>query len=162
MATTTYVTLAQLEAIMAAPRLVDCLDDDESGSLSPAEEALATDPDYGTIARAASVADGYLALGGYSVPLAGDEVTPAMRHHVAFLAAHYSASRRPQYRDAQGRAPYHAEAAAALEFFKALRDREQTAVGGPDASSARSLVTHSMRHGERVTSPRNPHRSRRL
>lgn len=161
MATTSYITLAQLEGTMSDPNLVACLDDDGSGSLSPTEEALATDPDYGVIARASSVADGYLVLAGYAVPLTGDAITPAMRHHVAFLAAHYAAKRRPEYRDQQGRAPYWAEAAAAIEFFKELRDHQQVQAGAPGEGAVTPFVTHSRRHGERVTSDRNPHRSRR-
>lgn len=161
MTTTAYITLAQLEDAMSDPNLVACLDDDGSGSLSPTEEALATDPDSGAIARASSIADGYLALAGYSIPLTGDAITPAMRHHVAFLAAHFCAKRRPEYRDQQGRAPYWSEAAEAREFFKELRDHGAVQDGGPGESTVTPFVTHSRRHGERVTSDRNPHRSRR-
>ncbi len=161
MATTTYITYAQLAAIMASPPLVDCIDDNGDGSASASEQLLVTDADYGTIPRASSVMDGYLALAGYTIPLTGDAVTPAMRHHVAFLAAHYTAKRRPEFRDAQGRAPYWQEAAAAEAFGEAMRDAGLVQAGGPTESTATSFVTHARRHGEAVTSTRNPHRSRR-
>lgn len=161
MATTTYITYAQLAALMAEPSLVACIDDDGNGSASGAEQLFVTDADYGTIPRASSVMDGYLALAGYTIPLSADQVTPAMRHHVGFLAAHYTAKRRPEFRDAQGRAPYWQEAAAAEAFGESLRDRQIAQAGGPTESTATGFVTHARRSGEPVTSARNPHRSRR-
>lgn len=162
MATTAYVTYDQLAAVMASPSLVACVDDDGDGSASDAEKLVVTDPDYGSIPRASSVMDGYLALAGYAIPLAGDLVTPAMRHHVGFLAAHYTAKRRPEFRDGQGRFPYWQEAAAAEEFGKSLRDQRNAQAGGPAQAAASPFVTHARRGGEAVPSARNPHRTRRL
>lgn len=166
MATTTYLSLAQLQAVMAAPRLVDCLDDDEDGSLSDAEQALATDTDTGLIFRAGALADSYLMGAGYSLPLAGGQVSPIMRHHVAMVSAHYAAQRRPGLRDAQGRAPYWQEHAAALAFFELVRDGKVTLDGAPSAPSIQGVagagfVTHGNRGGQRVPSTANPHRQRR-
>lgn len=163
MATTTYLSLAQLQAVMAAPRLVDCLDDDENGSLSEAEQALATDPDTGLIFRAGALADSYLQGAGYTIPVTG--ISPIMRHHVAMVAAHYAAQRRPALRDAQGRAPYWQEHAAALAFFELVRDGRVTLDGAPAAPSIQGasggFVTHGNRGGQRVTSTSNPYRQRR-
>lgn len=165
MPTTDYLTLSQLQAIMASPRLVDCLDDDGDGSLSVSEQALATDPDTGVILRAGALADGYVAAGGYGVPLTAAQVTPALRHHVGMIAAHYAAQRRPQYRDAQGRAPYWQEAAAAVAFLELVRDGKVVLDGSPTASLGSGVtgafVTHGNRGGETVTSTAVPYRQRR-
>lgn len=165
MATTTYLSLAQLGAVMASPRLVDCLDDDEDGSLSVGEEALATDTDTGVIYRAGAVCDGYLAAGGYSIPLSGTAITPALRHHVGMVAAHFAAARRPAYRDQLGRAPYWQEYAQALKFFETVRDGTISLEGAPTATlgsgSAGAFVTHGNRGGQAVTSTANPYRQRR-
>lgn len=165
MATTTYLTLAQLEAIMAAPRLVDCLDDDGDGSLDAGEEALATDTDTGVIYRAGAVADGYLAAGGYSIPLGASQITPALRHHVGMVAAHLAAQRRPQFRDQQGRAPYWQEQTEARAFFEAVRDGKVSLDGSPASQLGSGVtgafVTHGNRGGQAVTSTANPYRQRR-
>lgn len=166
MSTTAYLTLAQLQAMMAEPRLEDCLDDNGDGSLSGAEEALATDTDTGVIYRAGAEADAYLASGGYTIPLTSGQITPALRHHVGMLAAHRAAQRRPQFRDAQGRAPYWQEAAEARAFFVLVRDGKVSLAGAPSASlptdgTGGAFVTHARRGGERVTSAANPYRQRR-
>ena len=158
---TTYITYAQLSALMADPSLVACIDDDGDCTAEASEQLFVADADYGSIPRASSIMDGYLALAGYTIPLTSAEVTPVMRHHVGFLAAHYTAKRRPEFRDGQGRAPYWQEAAAALAFGESLRDRQITQAGGPSQSTATGFVTHARRSGEPVTSARNPHRSRR-
>lgn len=168
MSTTAYLTLSQLQAIMASPRLVDCLDDDSDGTLSDAEQALATDTDTGLIFRAGALADGYLMGAGYPIPLSGTQITPILRHHVGMVAAHYAAQRRPAYRDAQGRAPYWQEHAAAVAFFELVRDGKVALDGAPTPGSANPVgegasvfVTHGNRGGQRVTSAANPYRQRR-
>lgn len=167
MATTDYgLTIAVMQSLMASPRLVDVIDDDGDGSLSAGEQALVTDPSTGAAYRAGSVADSYLGQ-RYSIPLTGTQVTPALRHHVGMLCAHYLARRRPKYRNAAGQAPYHEEAEEALAYFVLLRDG-QVALDPADTNAADAsanatpFVTHARRRGERVTSETNPHRTRRL
>lgn len=166
MATTDYgLTIAVMQKLMASPRLVDVIDDDGDGSLSADEQALVTDTSTGAAYRAGSVADSYLGQ-RYAIPLTGTQVTPALAHHVGMLCAHYLARRRPQYRDAEGRAPYAAEADEALAYFALLRDGrvalDPADTDAADASAnASPYVTHAKRRGERVTSTTNPYRTRR-
>lgn len=110
-----YVTESELEARMSTPRLVDCTDDDKDGVPDPAIVTV-------VIQDASSIMDGFFMNAGYPVPLEGGLVTPAVKHHTGFLAAHYAAKRRPQYRNAQGEAPYWKERDEAFAWGKLVAD----------------------------------------
>lgn len=142
-----YVTQHELEVRMCEVRLVDCTDDDADGA-----------PDLDVVAAvvddASGIADGYLQTAGYAVPLGAP--TPALRHHVASIAAHFAASRRQEYRDARGAAPYRTEYADALAWLEKVaagkilleaRAPDAGHAGGPsiDEASPSGMVLHSYR-----------------
>ena len=104
-----YVTQEQLELYMGTPTLAQCCDDTTEGT---ADADVVAD----VIARASGILDGYLQTAGYTVPRTGAGITVALRHHTSGVAAHLAARRRPEYRDAQGQAPYRQDYADALAW----------------------------------------------
>lgn len=109
-----YVTEEQLERLMYEARLVDCTDDDGDGT---SDAAVVTDG----IERASAYLDDAAVAAGYEVPLSATNLTPLVREHVGWIAAHLFARRRQQFRDAQGRSPYYQEFAAAMAWLKDVR-----------------------------------------
>jgi phage gp36-like protein len=109
-----YVTQAELETLMYSARLVDCADDDGNGT---SDAAVVTD----ILARASAFLDDAAVAAGYTLPLSATGLTPLVREHIGWIAAHLAARRRPQYRDAQGHAPYYQEHLAALAWLKDVR-----------------------------------------
>lgn len=51
---------------------------------------------------------------GLTPPLSADLVTDVLKRRVALIAANLATPRVPEFRDDQGRGPYHVEAAAAI------------------------------------------------
>ncbi len=112
-----YVTQEQLELYMGTPTLAQCCDDTTEGT---ADADVVAD----VIARAAGLMDGYLQTAGYTVPRTGAGITAALRHHTSGVAAHLAARRRPEYRDAQGQAPYRQDYTDALAWGQKVADRK--------------------------------------
>lgn len=151
-----YLTSAQLAALMYDARLVDCTDDDGDDAADP---AIVSD----VIERASGVMDGYFQAAGLDVPLTGDAITAAVRHHTGFVAAHYAAQRRPQFRDAQGNAPYRAEYLDAIAWAKDVAARRILLVGqdtaeGGGGEEGGGMVLHAFR--AQVAAPRGPRKMR--
>lgn len=62
--------------------------------------------------------------------LTSDSITAAMRRRVAVAASHFAAMRRPQYRDSDGRSPYHADFALVEAELASWSDRGREASNG--------------------------------
>lgn len=140
-----YITQSELEARMYDVRLADCCDDTTSGTADA--EIVET-----LIEDASGVADGYLQTAGYTVPRA--TATVALKHHVAWIAAHFAASRRQQYRDQRGVAPYRQEYTDALAWLQRVADRktllegqdpEGLASANADSGGGGGMVLHAYR-----------------
>lgn len=153
-----YITQAELEARMYGLRLADCCDDTVEGT---ADTGIVET----VIADACGVADGYLQMAGYTVPRI--TATVALKHHVAFIAAHFAASRRQQYRDARGVAPYRTEYSDALAWLQRIADRqtflegqdpEGLASAAADSGGGGGMVMHSYRNQQ--PAPRGARRMR--
>lgn len=141
-----YVTDAELAAIMYGVSLVQCTDDDNDTVADATVVAQLH-------ASASGIADGYLQTAGYAVPVTP---TAALKHHVAFIEAHFAASRRQKFRNAQGVAPYRTEyldAIAWLEKIAAgdirLEGQEPTAASSSSESGTGGKVMHAYR-GQRA------------
>ena len=104
------ITEAQWGVDIGAARLVDMLDDDSSSATDAANVTAILDQASDFVQEFATQA---------GVTLAAADLTAAMRRRVSVIAAHYAAQRRPQYRDANGRAPYFAEYTQAVAELKA-------------------------------------------
>lgn len=108
--TVALITEAQLGLALTAARLVDLLDDDASGGTDAAAVAE-------VIAQASDFVQEYATQAG--VTLAAATLTASMRRRVCIVAVYYAAVRRPQYRDAQGHAPYYQEFLQVVAELKA-------------------------------------------
>jgi phage gp36-like protein len=151
-----YLSSAQLAALMYSARLVDCTDDDGNGVADP---AIVAD----VIERASGVMDGYFQASGLAVPLTGTAITAAVRHHVGFVAAHFAAQRKPEYRDAQGFAPYRQEYVDALAWGDKIASRKMLLEGvdvaaGGGGDEGGGMVLHAFRG--QVAAPRGPRKMR--
>lgn len=149
-----YVTQEQLELYMGTPTLAQCCDDTTEGT---ADADVVAD----VIARASGILDGYLQTAGYTVPRTGAGITVALRHHTSGVAAHLAARRRPEYRDAQGQAPYRQDYADALAWGQKVADRKirlegdepEGATGPALADQPGGMVLHSFRAQARPPAP---------
>jgi phage gp36-like protein len=149
-----YATQAQLELWMAAPSLAQCCDDTTEGT---ADAAVVTD----VLDRAAGLMDGFLQTAGYTVPRTGAGVTVALRHWCCAIAAHLAAQRRPEFRDAQGVAPYRQAWLDAMAWLQKVADRairlegdEPEGAGGASlADRPGGMVLHSYRAQARPPAP---------
>lgn len=107
------ITAADFDRIITAARVVDLCDDDGDGT---ADAAVVSD----VLAQASDLAQEYARRAGVTLTA---PCTASMARRVAMIAAHYAAQRRPQYRDAQGRAPYAQEYDAAVKELTAWAQR---------------------------------------
>lgn len=149
-----YATTEQLRLYMSDPPLTACADDDSSGS--PDADVVAD-----VLDRASGILDGYLQTAGYSVPLSGASVTAALRHWTCAVAAHLVAKRRPEYRDAQGVAPYRSDWNDAMAWAQKVADgkiqlegTDTVGGGGPsEADTPGGMVLHAFRDQRRPPAP---------
>lgn len=149
-----YATQAQLALYMSEPPLTACADDDESGA---SDGAVVTD----VLDRASGILDGFLQTAGYSVPLTGPAVTAALRHWTCAVAAHLVAKRRPEFRDAQGNAPYRSDWLDAMAWAQKVADgklqlegTDSVGGGGPsEADTPGGMVLHAWRDQRRPPAP---------
>lgn len=137
-----HLTADELAALMYAERLADCCDDDADGTADPLIVAAVID-------AASSVGDGYAATAGLPVPLAGAYITAAVKHHSGFIAAHFAAQRRPEFREQSGFAPYRQEYLDAIAWWEKVAARKilltgaDTAAGSAAAVEGGGMVLHS-------------------
>jgi hypothetical protein len=90
-----YITAAEWSMFVGAAIIADITDGDHDVSLAYRNAA-------------SGVVDEYAVSAGLSVPLGAEHLTYAMKRRVAMVAAHMCASdRKPKYRNAQGRGPFH-------------------------------------------------------
>lgn len=90
-----YITDAAWRGFMGATIVSDLTEDDADVSLN-----------FRSVAS--GIVDEFATTAGLTLPLGGAHLTYAMKRRVAIIAAHLCASdRKPEYRDAQGRGPYH-------------------------------------------------------
>lgn len=108
------ITQTQWETVLGAARVVDLCDDDADGT---ADAAVVT----AVLEEASDFVQEFAVAAGTT--LTSGDLTAAMRRRVAMVAAHYAGSRRQEFRDAQGKAPYAAEYAEARAELKAWADR---------------------------------------
>lgn len=128
-----YITHAEWESFVDAAVVSDLTGDDAAVSL--------------LFRNAASgILDEHAVSEGLTLPLAAAHLTHAMKRRVALVAAHLCASdRKPEYRNTQGRGPYHDQYDRALdelaEWVKGVRSMPNDAAvvreGHSSVSNAR-------------------------
>lgn len=107
-----------LETIATGARLVDLTDDDGDDTADAAPIAAA-------IAAAHARLNGAARKAGHTLPLDESQVSADAKLLIGWYALGFLGKRRPEYRDAQGRAPYHVELAEAEAFLKRLASGEE-------------------------------------
>lgn len=112
------LTQAFLETIATGARLVDLTDDDGDGDADTA-------PITAAIAAAHARLNGAARKAGHTLPLDESQVSDDAKLLIGWYALGFLGKRRPEYRDAQGRAPYHVELAEAEAFLKRLASGEE-------------------------------------
>lgn len=148
-----YADPSQLELYMGEPSLAQCTDDDHLDAPVTPTAAVVTD----VLERASGILDGYLQTAGYTVPVTGALVTPALRHHTAAVAAHFAARRRSELRDNQGVAPYRTDYLDAIAWGQKIAEGKITLEGtapdggtGPaEADTGGGMVLHAYRGQQR-------------
>lgn len=135
------ITAAQLEATITAARVVDLCDDDGDGVADPATVSEVIEQASDTVQEYAVEVGDALTVG---------TMTAAMRRRVAIIAAHYAGSRRPEFRDANGAAPYLAEYKVAIAELEAWAKRTRDiSSGAPEDEDAVLCVTNASRRWQR-------------
>lgn len=124
---TAYIDAAYMATIVGQANVDRYFCDDGSGNASAALVNVAINQ-----ASAAFDSDVY---GSYQDPparvqLATDDV---VKMNLAWCALHFGARRRPEWRDDQGRAPFHVEYAEARKHFKDLQQAKQRSQAEPTA-----------------------------
>lgn len=107
------ITSAEWSRILTAARVVDLCDDDGNGT---ADADVVSD----VLDQASDLVQEYARRAGVTLTA---PCTASMARRVAMIAAHYAAQRRPQYRDATGRAPYAQEYDTAVKELTAWAQR---------------------------------------
>ena len=98
-----YVDGAFLQTIIAAPAYHRLFDDDGDGVADVANVASACE-------QASSEADSLLLEGWPDLNAVAIVATdPAIKRHIGWIALHFRAQSKPEWRDANGVAPYRAE-----------------------------------------------------
>ena len=118
------ITQSQWETVIGAARVVDLCDDDASGTADAAVVSAVLD-------QASDFVQEYAVAAGAALTTP----TAAMVRRIAIVAAYYAASRRPQYRDAQGNPPYAVEYMACVKELEAWASRVR-ALSTDDVSTA--------------------------
>lgn len=118
------ITQSQWETVIGAARVVDLCDDDASGTADAAVVSAVLD-------QASDFVQEYAVAAGATITTP----TSAMVRRIAMVAAYYAASRRPQYRDAQGNPPYHVEYMSCVKELEAWASRTRS-VSTDDVSTA--------------------------
>lgn len=112
------LTQTYLETIATGARLVDLTDDDEDGLSDAAPIAAA-------ISAANARLNGAARRAGHTLPLDESALSDDACMYRGWYALGLLGMRRPQYRDAAGRYPYHVEKAEAEAFFARVASGEE-------------------------------------
>lgn len=104
-----YIVEADLNSALGSTAVLALLDDDGNGLVDAAPLAK-------VIAEASAKVDSYVRA-RYPVPLTGTLITEGIKAATTWCAAYFMASRHMEYRDAQGRPPYHQQYADALAWL---------------------------------------------
>lgn len=112
------ITQAQLEVVLGTGQVAALSDATEPLPDSPTADATVV---AAIIEEVSDWAQEHATAAG--VTLTAGALTAAMRRRLCFVWGHWAGSRRPQFRDAQGRAPYHVEHAAAEKWMEEWGNR---------------------------------------
>lgn len=112
------VDAAYLDTIATGTRIVDLADDDADGD---ADTTVLTTICTAAIGRFESAAR----RGGFSLPIDETDLVASAKMYVGWYALGLLGRRRPEYRDAAGRFPYHLEFTEAEGFFARLSKGEE-------------------------------------
>jgi len=121
-------------SIGGAQKIVDMCDDDLDGTADPAVVSAVLEEASDFVQEYAVAAGGALIAGG---------LTASMRRRVAFVAAYYAASRRPEYRDANGNPAYKVEYDTAVAELKAWSSRVRSVSTDPVSTAPEILSDES-------------------
>jgi len=123
-----YFDMADMAAIVGQANIDRYFSDDGSGV------ALTSNVDA-AISAASALADGVLMQGGWGASqLATIATDDVIRMHIAWMAIHFGARRKPEWRDDMGRAHFHTEYTEAMAHLKNvakadLRSVKETTAG---------------------------------
>lgn len=107
------IDAAYLSTIATSTRIVDLADDDADGTADATVLATICTAAIGRFEGAAR-------RGGFSLPIDEADLVASAKLYVGWYALGLLGRRRPEYRDAAGRFPYHLEFAEAEAYFGRL------------------------------------------